>query len=714
MNSQSNSNTDETSSTSDEVFSQRKLPLDVLDALGEGRFKNIEYISSGATSSVFSALDQNLDKRVAIKLLSNADEHRLMNFQHEAKTACKLDHKNLVSTLNFGITSKNHAFLIMDFVEGINFEDLIEQQGPSKIDSALPLFLQICDGMIHSHSKKIAHRDLKTSNIIIQKFGTDAVNAVVVDFGLAREKKAQEKTGQASSSGKVRGSPLFISPEQAKGQNGDERSDIYSFGCIIFRVLTGKYVFESDDLFEILRQHIEDEPPTLSETAPHLHFDPWLQPLLDQMLEKNPADRYQSMKEVKEVLFEIQRERASGPAIGQAPLVRIAQPSVRRKKRSKYLFPITAVSLLVVSAITVIAFKLLEAKPVEAVKPETQVEKFDRLFRYENAVFMSHLDWSQLEAKDVQHLTDADLEVLDGLALPTSNINLSFATKITGEGLKHLAHIPNLCLELNYTKLKPIGFETLAKLDNLQGVTFSSTQISAKEVRMLADLPHLMELGVDTTPNLNDDMLKEISRMKSLHVLVARDKKSKVTDKGAAYLANCKNLVNLQLDGADLTDAGVEPLLTLPNLIDIRLNRCEKLTGKTLANIAKAIPDIQLIGFGATNIKSEDISYLGKCKNLMFIEIPGVTVGDEQMKVFGSLPNLKYLYIGAVKCSAAGIAHLYKLKNMQKIFMLTIDAPPESIEELRRRWPGCMFMTPGNKSKSDNSVEKYLEMMNAE
>lgn len=711
MNADSQSNLDESGSNLEEVFSQRELPQDVLDALGEGRFANIEYVSSGATSSVFSALDRNLDKRVAIKLLSNADEHRLMNFQHEAKTACKLDHKNLVSTLNFGITSKNHAFLIMDYVEGINFEDLVEQQGHLQIDVALPLFLQICDGMIHSHSKKIAHRDLKTSNIIIQKFGTDAVNAVVVDFGLARERKSQEKTRQGSTSGKLRGSPRFISPEQAKGLHGDERSDIYSFGCIIFRVLTGKWVFESDDLFELLRQHIEDEPPRLNEAARHLHFDPLLQPLLDQMLEKDPADRFQTMKEVKGALLEIQRERAIQPPSGQAPLVRIAQQPARKRKRSKFVFPISILTLLAVTAIGLIAYKLLESKPVEAVKTETQMEKFERLFRQENAVFMSHLDWEQLEAKDVQHLTDADLEVLDGLALPTSNINLSFATNLTGEGLKYLAHIPNLCIELNYTKLKPIGFETLAKLDNLQGVTFSSTQITAKELRMLASLPHLMELGLDTTPNLNDDMLAEISKMKSLHILVARDKKSKITDEGAAHLAKCKNLVTLQLDGADITEAGIDPLLTLPNLIDLRLNRCEKLTGKALAKIAKAYPKIQLIGYGATNTEPQDIACLGKCKDLMFIEIPGVTIGDEQMKTFGSLPNLKYLYLGAVKCSAEGIAHLYKLKNMRKIFMLTIDAPPEAIEELRKRWVGCMFMTPGNKSKSDDTVEQYLEMM---
>ncbi|MBX3150505.1 protein kinase [Candidatus Obscuribacterales bacterium] len=711
MNADPNSDIESRASETEEVFNQRELPQDVLDALGAGRFANIEYISSGATSSVFSALDRNLDKRVAIKLLSNADEHRLMNFQHEAKTACKLDHRNLVATLNFGITSKNHAYLIMDFVEGVEFEDLIEEHGPLKFDTALPIFLQICEGMIHSHSKKIAHRDLKTSNIIIQNFGTDGVNAVVVDFGLARERKTQDKTRQGSSSGKLRGTPRFISPEQAKGLHGDERSDIYSFGCIIFRAITGKYVFESDDLFELLRQHIEDNPPRLTDAAPHLHFDPLLQPLLDQMLEKDPTERFQSIKEVKEALLEIQRQRMAQPAAGQTPLVRIAHTPVKRRRRSKLILPVVIGALLVVSALGLITYQLLEGKPAETIKVETKAEKLDRLFRFENAVFMSHLDWDQLAAKDAGSLTDADLEVFDGQALPTSNINLSFASNITGEGLKYLAHIPNLCLELNYTNLQPIGYETLASLNNLHAVTLASTNVSAKEMRLLSRLPKLMELGLDTNRNLNDEMMEEVSRIKSLLVLVARDKKSKVTDKGASCLTNCTNLVTVQLDGADLTDAGIEPLFTLPNLIDVRLNRCEKLTGKTLKAITDALPNLQLIGFGATNTQPEDLACLEKCKRLSFIEIPGVLIGDAQMKVFGDLPELKYLYIGEVKCSAEGIAHLYKLKNMRKIYILSIDAPEEAIDELRKRWQGCMFMTPGNKPKNGDNVEDYLEMI---
>jgi tRNA A-37 threonylcarbamoyl transferase component Bud32 len=714
MKANSNSNFEETNSSTEPGFAPRKLPQDVLDALGEGRFVNIEYVSSGATSSVFSALDKNLDKRVAIKLLSNADDHRLMNFQHEAKTACKLDHRNLVSTLNFGITRNNHSYLIMDYVEGINFEDLIEQHGPLKFDLALPIFLQICDGMIHSHSKKIAHRDLKTSNIIIQNFGSDAVNAIVVDFGLARERKAQDKNRQGSTSGALRGTPRFISPEQAGGLHGDERSDIYSFGCIIFRALSGKDVFESDDLFELLRQHIEDKAPRLIDAAPHLQFDPLLDPLLEQMLEKDPAERFQSMKEVKEALLEIQRQRAAQPTTAQVPLVRISQLPVKRKKRSKLLLPLTSAALLVVSILGLFAYRLLEGKPVEAAKAETRREKLDRLFRFENAVFMSHLDWDQLAVKDAPSLTDADLEVLDGQILPTSNINLSYASNLTGEGLKHLAHIPNLCLELNYTNLQPIGYETLASLKNLNAVTLSSTAVSAKEVRLLSRLPRLMELGLDTNQNLNDDMLEEVSKIESLRVLVARDKKSKVTDKGASRLVNCRNLVTVQLDGADLTDAGIEPLFRLPNLIDIRLNRCEKLTGKTLRALTKALPNLQLIGFGATSIRPEDLACLATCRRLSFIEIPGVLIGDEQMKVFGDLPELKYLYIGNVSCSAEGIAHLYKLKNMRKIFMLSVNAPEEAMEELRMRWSGCMFMTPGNKPKSGDNVEDYLDMIQSE
>lgn len=197
-----------------EFVEQHTLPDDVLEALGPGRLTHIELLGSGTTSSVFSAHDNGLDKKVAIKYLKHANPTRLINFQTEAKLASKLSHPNLVKILNFDVTKKNHAFLIMEFVDGNSIEKILEEVGCIPPEIAIPLLMQICDGLAHSHSKKIAHRDLKTGNILVQGYGTDAMRAIVVDFGLAQERQSQDKATQGISSGKIKGSPNYISPSK--------------------------------------------------------------------------------------------------------------------------------------------------------------------------------------------------------------------------------------------------------------------------------------------------------------------------------------------------------------------------------------------------------------------------------------------------------------------------------------------------------------------
>jgi serine/threonine protein kinase len=716
MNGPGNPNSDESELDAPDGLASHGFPQDVLDALGQGRFSNIEYISSGATSSVYSAHDKNLDKVVAIKLLSHADAAKLIKFQTEAKTACKLDHKNLVKTLNFGVTKKNHAYLIMNYVEGPSLESLIEQQGPISIDIAIRLFIQICDGMIHSHGKKITHRDLKTSNIIVQSFGSDAVNVIVVDFGLAKERQSQEKTQQGTSSGKVRGSPMFISPEQAQGKVGDERSDIYSFGCIMFRTLTAGWVFEADDMFELLRKHIEEPAPELSSAAPGLRFDQALEQLVQRMLEKEPQKRYQSMREVKDALLEIQKERAGVDEGPQKAAVRKAPVEERKGLGSRLAVPLILLALLVVSALSLRFFntpesQLSQEEKLRLEKLEQPRKKLERLFRIDTSMFMSHIETEQLIVKEAYLLRDWELSCFDDAHAPVPNINLSYASKLTGEGFKHFANIPGLALELNYTNLTPAAYIELGKLKNLEGLSLSSTSVTNEDLKCLVGLPQLKELCLDTCKNLDDECLDTISKFSALEVFVARDQKSRLTDRGISKLAKCRRLSFIQIDGADITDDGVRNLLSLQNMLDIRLNRCRRVTGESLKAITRSFPQLHLIGFGFTRTKSEDLACLANCKNLEYIEIPGVPITDEQMKMFGQLKDLKWLYLSDVNCTEKGLTYLYPLKNMRKIVWMRIDVPKDAIVELQKQLPNTIFVTPGRPQEVDETMSSMLDMM---
>ena len=168
------------------------IPQDVLEKLGD-RYSAFVYISSGATSAVYKAHDAILDKTVALKVLKRAEEKDLIRFQKEARAASQLEHENLVHILDFNVTPSNNAFLIMEFVEGHDLDSILDEQGHLPIQLALSIAEKISLGMIHAHSKQIAHRDLKASNIIVCDLENPESGITVVDFGLAK-KQAQDDT----------------------------------------------------------------------------------------------------------------------------------------------------------------------------------------------------------------------------------------------------------------------------------------------------------------------------------------------------------------------------------------------------------------------------------------------------------------------------------------------------------------------------------------
>ena len=195
---------------------------------------------------MFKALDKNLDKTVAVKVLASdvagSDPVAFQRFQQEAKAAGRLKHNNLVEIMDFGITDNNEAYLVMDYVEGKTLKELIQDQDNIPLTLVLEIFRQIVAGMNHAHQNNVIHRDLKPANIIISEDedGSDLVK--VIDFGIAKIADAEGAGGDLTRTNAIVGSPLYMCPEQIKGQGIDQRSDIYSLGATLLAALTGHFI----------------------------------------------------------------------------------------------------------------------------------------------------------------------------------------------------------------------------------------------------------------------------------------------------------------------------------------------------------------------------------------------------------------------------------------------------------------------------------------
>lgn len=274
------------------------------------KYEILARLGNGGMSIVYKARHKLLGRLVAIKLLDpllTSDLHNARRFREEALASSLLQHPNLISIFDFGLTPNGEPYLIMDYLCGRSLSEIVASTGVISCDRALNIFAQVCDGLGHAHSKGIIHRDVKPSNIMVVPFnGTDLVK--VIDFGIAKVLTSARTRGQnLTSANEILGSPTYMSPEQCLGQPLDARSDVYSLGCAFYEALTGDVPFLGTVALETMQMHLEKEPVLPSA------YNPAVSPAIEQVvlkaLRKDPAARYQTMEEFKAALVKVSTAR---------------------------------------------------------------------------------------------------------------------------------------------------------------------------------------------------------------------------------------------------------------------------------------------------------------------------------------------------------------------------------------------------------------------
>lgn len=238
-------------------------------------------------------------------MLHSADleqESEFLRFQQEAEAASHLNHKNIVTIHDFGVTSDDVAFLVMEYLDGPTLDQIIKTDGRISIERFMQIFPQVCAGLQHAHKKGIVHRDIKPSNLMIVDTEDEKDVVKIVDFGLAKPSQ-QDAEKHLTQTGIVLGTPLFMSPEQCRGREIDFRTDIYSLGCVMYAAITGKYPFEGESTMDTLYMHIAEPPPPFSQTVPELNLPHTLETVIFKALSKEPSQRPTSMQELSQSLM---------------------------------------------------------------------------------------------------------------------------------------------------------------------------------------------------------------------------------------------------------------------------------------------------------------------------------------------------------------------------------------------------------------------------
>ncbi|MBS1999498.1 MAG: protein kinase [Cyanobacteria bacterium SZAS LIN-2] len=258
-------------------------------------------LGQGGMGEVYLAKHQALGRKCAIKVIPphQLNEMGWNRFQLEAKVVAKLEHKNLVRVTDLGIHENCLPFYAMDYIDGKDLSELLVLNGPMPLAEVLDIFIQVCDGVECAHRAGVLHRDLKPANIMVRGGENGRHLVSVLDFGLAKLVKQDRAKQSLTTIGDVFGSPYYMSPEQCRGERIDHRSDIYSIGCTMFECLTGRPPFDGNIPTAVMFSHMEAPPPTLHSVRPDLALPESIDVMMTRLLRKDPAQRYQSLAELR-------------------------------------------------------------------------------------------------------------------------------------------------------------------------------------------------------------------------------------------------------------------------------------------------------------------------------------------------------------------------------------------------------------------------------
>ena len=271
----------------------------IIDTLFDGRYQIIRKLGSGGMANVYLASDQELGRRVAIKILDDrhaSDDQFVERFRREAQNAAGLSHPSIVSVYDRG-EAEGTYYIAMEYVEGRTLKELIVARGPSPLGIAIDYTRQILSALRFAHRNGIVHRDIKPHNVIVDGEG----RVKVMDFGIARAGAASQMT----EAGSIIGTAQYLSPEQARGAPVDQTSDLYSTGIVLYELLTGGVPFNGETPVEIAMKHLSQVPAAPSTHRPEIPRD--LDFVALRALAKDPSDRYHSAEEMDSDLERIAR-----------------------------------------------------------------------------------------------------------------------------------------------------------------------------------------------------------------------------------------------------------------------------------------------------------------------------------------------------------------------------------------------------------------------
>jgi len=643
------------------------------------RYRPVRKLGSGAGGTVYLCWDQHLTKFVSVKVLINRSSSNLVAFQKEAKVTARFQHPNVVSILDFGVTDGGAPYMVLEYVDGITLEQVILEDDEFVPESvAVSLFIQIADALQHGHESGVFHRDVKSSNILVTDQGTSKAQVRVIDFGVAALLGADQESTEFQGRTVV-GTPKYMSPDQVKGKKYDARSEIYSFGCVMYETITGALPFNSDTAIELLKQHENEPVPRFADVDDGVDVTDELEALIRKCLEKDPDARFQTMKSLKTALQKLESDYSQNVA-RQQDSTGDEEPEEEMPAASRDKWVLFAVVGTIVSLIPVLVLIFMPVGQQPTAKEvEKQEKKRDESYKVRERIELSNVEqplgeraskfdfvhtgtrFYQALAKSM--VVDEDLAELKGnKAINSVNVH---RREIEGPGLAYITDLPIEALDLNETPIKDDALDHVAKLKKLNYLHMQGCMISDASLKKLQGLP-IIRLGLGKT-DISIEGLKNLTPIKTIETLELADT-PRVDATALKVLHDLPKLTKIFVScDKNKTEEFYKELGTFKNA---RLFVSgDNISLKNLGHL-----DVAGIGFRGVRMTKPHIEVLKKMKNLEWVEFWQCGITDELM------PEVARMKISGLSLCQEPITNqgLAELKQNKSLNLLEITCPKVS------------------------------------
>jgi serine/threonine protein kinase len=624
-----------------------------------GQYEFIGKIGEGGMGVIYKARHLALNHLVAIKMMhvSQMDESKILRFQQEAKAVSSLDHPSIVRVRDFGISDAGQPHMVLDFIDGVTLDAVIKTHGPLSLNEAKHLFSQICDAVAHAHSRKVLHRDLKPGNIMLVYRDNQPPLPIIVDFGIAKVvDPAQQQGMNLTQTGEIFGSPFYMSPEQTGGKELDQRSDIYSIGCMLFEALTGAPPFTGQNAIETLIMHASSLPPTLKQGSMGKEFPEALQVVLDKALAKNPDNRFQDV-----TAFKVALVKAIDNIDERAGLATAKGKTKADTGKSTMYESLALLFLIIVSVTTwMVAFR--------SKAPHASVEQSQT---------GSHQAASMQAPPDVETGTRTAL----GIATPNKPLERTRETRTevseasgekssvdpaTRKSVSDFPDIDSDIANLSQSKdsedvklvwMSDAGMAAFDKLTKATKVTLDHCTVKGPAFKHLAHL-HLKSLKIVGDLALTDDWFESAGYQQDLEELSLEE--APITDESLNFLNTLGKLQILSLRKTAITKEGLIRMKGCVHLKELDLRGCSRLKDEDF-DLLQPFVNLTTLKLDDTGVKHINSITRNSTIDLVDLSLDGTKFDDASIRTCKPLPKLQTLSLEKTAVTTQGLTRLAML-----------------------------------------------------